>query len=166
MENTDQAAQFKVIDMIKDMHVGMLATRGADGHYHARPMAASDTTFDGSLYFLTDVESGKVHDLEHEGEVLVTFADQAKHKYVSLRGRGIILRDRASIRDHWTQEAKPWFPKGPDDPNIALIKVGIEEAEYWDAPSGRMVVFYAYAKAIMTGQRPGVVGDHERVSMR
>ena len=29
---------------------------------------------------------------------------------------------------------KAWFPKGEDDPEIALIRVTAEKAEYWDAP--------------------------------
>lgn len=166
MDHDDQAAKFKVIEMIRDMPVGMLATRGPDGHFHARPMATSDTSFDGALYFLTDTDSGKVQDLAQESEALVTFAEPSKHMFVSLRGRATILHDKAAIKDHWTREARPWFPKGPDDPNVALIKVDIEEAEYWDAPSGRMLVLYAYTKAMMTGQRPGIVGAHERVTMR
>ena len=46
-----------------------------------------------------------------------------------------------------------------------MIKVVVEEAEYWDAPSSKMVVLYAYAKGLVTGQKPGNVGEHERVAM-
>ena len=165
VDRNDQAAKDKVIEIIKDLHIAMLATRGPDGKFHSRPMAASDATFDGTLYFLTEVESGKVHDLETDREALITFSDPGKQKYVSLRGEGSIIRDKSAIREHFNAEARAWFPKGADDPTVALIKVEIEEAEYWDAPSGKMVVLYAYAKALVTGQKPGNVGEHERVSM-
>ena len=69
------------------------------------------------------------------------------------------------MRDHWTPSAKAWFPKGVDDPDIAVITVDVEDAEYWDAPSGKIVVLYAYAKAVVTGHKPGNVGEHERVSL-
>lgn len=166
MDRSDQAAKDKVVEMIKDLRIAMLSTRGPDGKFHSRPMAASDANFDGTLYFFTEAESGKTHDLEADPETLITFSDHDKHKYVALRGRGEILRDRAAIKKHWTLEARAWFPKGEDDPNIALIKVDIEDAEYWDASSGKMVVLYAYAKALVTGQKPGNVGEHERVSMK
>ena len=166
MDRSDRAAKDKVMEMIKDLNIAMLSTRGPDGKFHSRPMAASDATFEGTLYFLTDIESGKIHDLETDPETVITFSDHGKQKYVALRGHGEILRDRAAIKDHWTSAARAWFPKGQDDPSIALIKVEIEEAEYWDAPSAKMVVLYAYAKALVTGQKPGNVGEHERVSMK
>ena len=66
MERNDQAAKDKVMELIKDIPIAMLSTRGPDGKFHSRPMATSDTAFDGKLYFLTDIESGKTHDLEPE----------------------------------------------------------------------------------------------------
>lgn len=166
MDQSDHSAKTKVMEMIKDLHIAMLSTRGPDGKFHSRPMAASDATFAGTLYFLTEHEFGKIHDLQNDPETLITFSDPAKQKYVALRGHGEISRDREAIKDHWTPAARAWFPKGQDDPSIALIKVEIEQAEYWDAPSGKMVVLYAYAKALLTGHKPGNVGEHERVSMK
>jgi general stress protein 26 len=151
--------------MIKDLHIAMLSTRGTDGKFHSRPMAISAVKFDGTLFFLTDVESGKVHDLENDPETIVTFSDDATHRYVALRGHGEIVTDRDAVKDHWSPEARPWFPKGADDTSAILIKVDIEDAEYWDAPAGRMVVLYAYAKAIVTGGKPGNVGDHGRIKI-
>ena len=167
MDRNDQAAKDKVMELIKDIPIAMLSTRGPDGKFHSRPMATSDTAFDGKLYFLTDIESGKTHDLETDAESLVTYSDHSANRYVALRGRGTISQDKAAIAEHWTAAARAWFPKGgKDDPSVALITVDIEVAEYWDAPSGKMVMLYAYAKALATGQKPGNIGDHDRVSMR
>ena len=165
MEKDAPDAKNKVMEMVKDLHVAMLSTRGPDGKFHSRPMAVSDATFRGSLYFLTDIGSGKIHDLATYPETIVTFADPGHQKYVAMRGRGTITQDKAAIKDHWTAAARAWFPKGTDDPDIALIEVELEEAEYWDAPSGKMVVLYAYAKAFVTGKRPGNVGENARVDM-
>ena len=165
MNQHDEATRTKVMEMVKTLSIAMLSTRGTDGKFHSRPMAASDAEFSGTLYFLTDVGSGKTHDLERDPETIVTFSDRHTQQYVAIRGRGSITTDRSAIRDHWTAAAKAWFPKGVDDPSIALIKVDVEDAEYWDAPSGKMVVLYAYAKAAITGQKPGNVGENERVSI-
>ena len=165
MDQHDEATRTKLIEMIKDLDIGMLSTRGTDGKFHSRPMAVSDVEFKGKLYFLTDVRSGKVHDLETDPETIATFSDPKAQRYVALRGRGSLTTDKTTIRDHWTSEARAWFPKGVEDPDIALIALDIEDAEYWDAPSGKMVVLYAYAKAALTGHKPGNVGENERVSM-
>ena len=151
--------------LLKKVRIGMMSTRGNDGHFHSRPMATSDVEFDGSLYFLTDDHSGKVHDLAKEPETLVTYADEGQQVYVALRGTGELIHDTAQVKAHWTAAARGWFPKGPEDPEIALIKVTIEDAEYWDAPNGKMVVLLAYAKAVITGKRPGNIGEHERVNL-
>ena len=163
MTGTDKDAQKKLMDLIEGMHIGMLATRGADGKFRSRPMALADSAFDGHLYFLTGDESGKVHDLERDGETVITFADPSKSSYVALRGDASISTDRAVIKKHWSEQARGWFPKGSDDPNLAVITVKIEEAEYWDSPSGTMVVAYGYAKALLTGEPVKSPGDHAKV---
>ena len=164
MASDDRDDHRKVMELIKGMRIAMLATRGSDGKYRSRPMAVSDTDFDGSLYFLTGEGSGKVHDLEADRETVVTFSDSHKSSYVALRGEAEILHDKAEIKKHWSEPARAWFPKGTDDPNIALIRVKIDEAEYWDQPSGKMVLVFGYAKAMLTGEPPHV-GDHGKVSM-
>ena len=127
-------------------------------------MAISDTGFEGTLYFLTGEGSGKVHDLERDPETVVTFADPGKNSYVALRGVATIVTDREQIKAHWTEIARAWFPKGTDDPDLALISVKIDEAQYWDQPSGNMVIAYGYVKAVLTGEPPHL-GQHGSVSM-
>lgn len=154
----------KVIDLIKGLKIAMMSTRSPDGKYRSRPMALADTEFDGSLYFLTAESSGKVHDLEKDNETVITFADSHKNSYVAMRGEASILHDRDAVKRHWTESARPWFPKGTDDPNLTLIRVKIEEAEYWDQPNGAVVQVYGYAKAMLTGEPPKV-GEHGKVSL-
>ncbi|MEJ1159611.1 pyridoxamine 5'-phosphate oxidase family protein [Prosthecomicrobium sp. N25] len=150
----DQAAKDKVFELIKDARIAMMATRGEYGTMHARPMGTNHTEFHGELWFLTDVRSEKVHDLERDDEVLLAYSDTAKQNYVSISGRGEVLRDRAILKDLWFEAARTWFPKGVDDPDLAAIKVTVEMAEYWDSPSSAMVYIYGYAKALTTGRRP------------
>ncbi len=51
-------------------------------------------------------------------------------------------------------------PQGADDPALALVRVQVDIAEYWDSPSGTMLMAYGYVKAVTTGKRPdtGEVG--------
>ena len=164
-DHVDQGSKERVVELLKQVRNAMMATKGADGHFHSRPMATSDIEYDGSLYYLTNDHSGKISDIKRDDEVLLTYADESKQIYLSLRGRGEVITDKAIIKQHWTAAARGWFPKGVDDPELALIKVQIEEAEYWDAPNGKVVVLLAYAKAMLTGQKPGNIGEHARVTV-
>lgn len=159
---TDQAAKAKVFELVKDARLCMMATRGEYGTMHARPMATNHTDFDGELWFLTDAGSEKTHDLDRDDEVLLTYADPSKQNYVSISGRGALVRDRQTLKDLWWEGARTWFPKGVDDPNLAAIRVTVEMAEYWDSPSSALVYAYGYAKAVTTGRRPDP-GENETV---
>ncbi|MGH7244613.1 MAG: pyridoxamine 5'-phosphate oxidase family protein [Phycisphaerales bacterium] len=45
---------------------------------------------------------------------------------------------------------KAWWPSGPDDPSIAIIRVHVESAEYWDGPSNTLFTLQVI-KSLVTG---------------
>jgi general stress protein 26 len=49
-----------------------------------------------------------------------------------------------------------WFPEGKDSPNVALLLVEADSAEYWDSPGGRIASALAFAKSKVTGEKPDV----------
>lgn len=51
----------------------------------------------------------------------------------------------------WQKPLKTWFPKGLDDPDLALLKVEVEHAEYWDQNGGLITVALGFIKATVTG---------------
>ena len=151
----------KLWSMMKGIQIAMLTTDD-DGRLRARPMAASQSGFDGTLWFFTRSESHKVE--EGAGhQVGVTYADAGKQDYVSLSGKAELVTDKASIKSHWAEYVRVWFPKGIEDPTIALLKVTVDAAEYWDAPNSKMVHAYGYVKAVVTGEPPHP-GDNKKIS--
>lgn len=159
---TEREAREKVWSMIKDIRICLMVTQEADGQMRSRPMAAQQQEFDGELWFFTAAASGKVHDLERSGRVLLGYADTSGQNYVSITGHAQLVRDRTQIQQRWSELLRTWFPKGPDDPAIALIRVRVETAEYWDSVSSTMVHAYGYIKARLTGSPPDP-GDHGKV---
>lgn len=153
--------------MIKDIQVAMMTTQDDNGDLHARPMGTlSHAGFDdGSLWFFTDVASGKIAELHNDWHVNLAYADPRHQTYVSVAGLGTVVRDRGRIHALWRDILSTWFPNGRDDPAIALIRVTVRSAAYWDAPSSTMVHAYGYAKAKLTGEAPHP-GEHGRVSFR
>ena len=81
-----------------------------------------------------------------------------------MSGLARLNRDRAVIDQHWSELLRTWFPKGKDDPEIALLEVTVQQAEYWDAPSSTMLHAYGYVKAAVTGKSPEP-GGHGTVSL-
>ena len=147
----------KLAKLIKGINVAMMTTRDDDGTLRARPMQTQNEEFDGTLWFFTQASSHKVDEINHEHEVNLTYADAGRNHYVSVSGKATLVRDRAKIDELWTPALKAWFPKGKDDPEVALLKVDVSKAEYWDMPSSTLVKLVGFTKAVLTGQeyRPG-----------
>ena len=161
MTGTSQnEATQKMWAMMKDISFAMLTTED-DDNLRARPMVAAQSDFDGVLWFFTRASSHKVGEVQQDQRVGVTYSDPSKQDYVSLSGKARLVRDKASIDAHWGESMRTWFPKGKDDPDIALLKVDVTMAEYWDAPNSTMVHAYGYLKAVVTGEPPHPGGNEK-----
>ena len=154
----------KLAERIKGVEIAMLTTAMPTGKLRSRPMATQQTEFDGTLWFFTDSESAKVHEVAGDSHVNVSYADVDGNRYISVTGRAFVIRDVAKMRELWNPILKAWFPKGLDDPHLALLKIEVDEAEYWDGPSSRMVQILGMAKAAITGERYKA-GEHEKVTL-
>lgn len=154
----------KLWNMIKGIGFAMLTSDDGDV-LRSRPMVASQKEFDGNLWFFTRASSHKVDEVERDRRVNVSYADAGQQNYVSMSGNARLVRDKATIHQHWGEALRTWFPKGIDDPDIALLKVEVTQAEYWDAPSSTMVHAYGYAKAVVTGEPPHP-GENKKLNLR
>jgi len=157
-------ATAKLWEMIKDIRVAMLTTVD-HGHLRARPMWSLQDRFNGSLCFFTRQSSAKMDEIEANHQVNLAYADPNRQNYVSVSGFARLTRDEARMKELWREPMRTWFPDGLDDPDLCLMEVEVEEAEYWDSPSSAMVHLYGYAKAVLTG-RPPQPGDNEKVNFQ
>jgi general stress protein 26 len=148
-------------DLIGSIKVAML-TSVDDGQLRSRPMVAAQQDFAGALFFFTRYESAKAGEVREHSQVNVSYAEPDKQIYVSLSGSAEIIRERAVIEAHWSEAMRTWFPQGKADPDIAILKVNVDQAEYWDAPSSAMVYLFGYVKAITTGKSPHP-GENEKL---
>lgn len=154
----------KLWGMIKDIRFTMMTTIDDDGTLRSRPMVAQQSEFDGDLWFFTGADTHKVDEVNQHHEVNLSYADPDDQNYVSISGTAQLVRDRKKIEELWSEPLATWFPKGKDDPNIALLRVHVTKAEYWDSPSSAMVHAYGYVKAKLTGEPPHP-GDNKKINM-
>ena len=129
----------KLATMIRGIKVAMLTTIGPDGRLKSRPMATQDAEYDGTLWFFTQSGSEKVGEVLQFPHVNASYVSVEDHRYVSLSGRATVVQDTEKARELWTAAHRTWFPQGLDDPELALLRVDVERAEYWDMLSSAMV---------------------------
>lgn len=134
-----QEAIRTLADLIRDVPVAMLTTTGM-GRLRSRPMVTQRAPFDGTLWFLTARGAGKTSEIRERQAVHVTFVSPNDNRYVWASGTATLVDDHERVEALWHDGYRPWFPAGPADESVSLITVRVEEAGYWDAASGRMVL--------------------------
>ena len=154
----------KIGELIKDIRICMLTTAGSDGSFDSRPMATQKTDFDGTVWFLTRNESGKVHEIQDDAHVSLLYSDTSDSKYVVAKGRASVNQDKSKIHELWNPMFKAWFPGGEDDPSVAVLKVTITEAQFWQASSSKIVMGVKYLAAAVTGDH-SKIGVHGKVEL-
>ncbi len=148
--------------LIRDIRVGLLTTMDRGGRFHTRPVETLRLEADRTLWFFTDWSSPKADELQHDLRLSVGYADPTRHVYVAVSGSGSLFRDVQKARELWTLEQRAYYPKGPEDERLALLRVQIERAEYWIAP-GHASYLLAAATAAITGTPAGIIGEHHRI---
>jgi len=151
----------RVWELMEKISICMLVNWDGD-ELRSRPMAAYVRRSDNAVYFLADARHHKDDDIRHYAKVCLAFADLGNQKFLSLSGPADVSADRAKINDLWSTPAKAWWDS-PDDPNIRVLKITPDEAQYWEGP-GKVVSTVKMAIAAMSGNRPDL-GDNKRVTM-
>lgn len=145
----------KVRDLMQDIGLCMFVTLDEQGRMRSRPMALMGLDRDGkTAWFFTDGRTPKAQEIGHDGRVLLAFSSPSQQDYVSVYGQADVRRDAGKAKELWSEGARVWFPDGAESPNLALIAVTIEGAQYWDSPSSTVIYAYGYAKAMLTGTPP------------
>jgi general stress protein 26 len=127
-------------EKIKDIRIAMMTTIEPDGSLHSRPMVTQDieaVKFDGDFWFLTSAGSPKVSEVEEHRQVNLSYSSSDKHLFVTVSGTAQFVDDRKKIKDLWNPVAKSWFQTGPEDPDVVLMKVHVESAEFWEGPASK-----------------------------
>lgn len=165
---TAQTADWtKFWDLIRDTKFGMFTASSASGHLHSRPM----TTLNGKddrgnvLWFFMSKSSEPVLDIARNPQVNVAYGNPGSDAYVSVSGVATVVEDMEKKKAFWSPMAQAWFGGGVSDPDVALVAVTIEQAEYWNVQENRATQLFEMAKAAMTGTRPNI-GEHREMRTR
>ncbi len=151
-------------ELIEDFRVAMLTSMDENGALRSRPMATLYTKFDGDLWFFTHAHTNKVDEVQQHHQINVCYVDSDRERYISVSGRAELVRDRRQVEVLWNPIYKTQFPQALADPDLALLKMSVELAEYWDPRASAMVQFAGLIKSIVT-DKPFENGVHEVIAL-
>jgi len=156
MSPMNQENEFKILrDLIKGIEIAMLTTITEEGLV-SRPMKTQEVEFDGDLWFFTKKDTSKYDEILHNQQVNVAYVGKS---YVSVRGKTEIVEDLAKKKELWSKMYEKIMQTTYDDPNVILIKVNVEAAEYWEQDNFIKKMAYYYKR--MTGQSTESVNINE-----
>jgi general stress protein 26 len=152
----------RIWQVIERVGVCMLTTHSANG-FRARPTEPRPDRAAGLIWIVTDLRSGKEHEIEAEHDVGLTFVDAKEKAYLSITARAEVLPDHAKAAEVWRFTDNLWW-KGPDDPNVCVLRITPLTAELWDGPASTTVAAFEFVKARLTGGKPNL-GENRKVTV-
>ena len=158
--------------LIDGMDIAMFTTRRPDGHLVSRPMATQERVTGVDLWFVTDISSHKLNELESDSHVNLAYYNMKSREWVSVAGLATVTQDRAMIQKLYKLDWKAWFGDeggerdgSASDPRLALILVEAHSVEYMVTTKPYPIVLFEVAKGIITGARPDV-GEQRSLNAR
>lgn len=116
--------------LLKKIDICQFATLGEGGALHSRPMSNnSEVEFDGDSWFFAPSDGRLVAELEKDPAAVTAYRDG--YTFVAVSGRASIETDAELKKQHWQKDLERWFPNGPEDPNVSLLHLEAEHAEWW-----------------------------------
>ena len=150
--------------LVEGIEVAMVTTRRPDGMLVSRPMGTQEHRPGADFWFVTDVESAKVDDLELDPHVSLAYFNTKTWEWVSVAGTVRVSQDRALIRELYKPDWKAWFGDeggardgGPDDPRYALLLVDAHSVIYGKKNKPKPIALFEIARGIATGTPPDVM---------
>jgi general stress protein 26 len=118
--------------VMKDLDFCMMTTKGVRGRLHSRPMSNNrNVDWDGDTWFFSYADASQVKEIKRDKSVNLSYAVPDDILFVSLVGNAQIVKDDAKKKELWYDDLARWFPKGPEDKKVVLIKVEAKLAQYW-----------------------------------
>lgn len=154
---------------LQGQRIAMLTVRQADGLLVSRPMTPQAMDADGAIWILVahGVTTEAVAQPGPGGNdaVNLAFSDERRATYISIAARATLVEELARKQALWSLMARRWFPGGPEDPSLALLRLQPQRAELWDGPSSGTLRALVFAASVLTGSPLGR-GRHEVLGIR
>jgi general stress protein 26 len=105
-----------------------------------------------------------VHNLVVNPHVNISYADPKTDTYVSVSGLASVVESMNQKERFWNTLVEAWFEEGITDPDVALVCVQIDSAEYWSVREGKLAQAGKMLKATLMGEQLTELGEHGKIS--
>ncbi|GAC1594003.1 MAG: hypothetical protein NVS3B19_16340 [Ginsengibacter sp.] len=149
---SSQEAIKKIQTIAGETDFCMFITLLGEKPLQGRPMSTQKIDDDGNIWFFSQESSNKNMQIKSDDHVQLFYSNNKSSEFLSVYGSAEVLKDTTKAKELWTPWVKTWFPDGPDDPNLTLIKVTPLDSYYWDTKNNRLVSLIKIAVGALTGK--------------
>lgn len=149
-----------VTKIMEDTRIAVL-TYVEGGRLVSVPMGTQDLDDPGTVHFISEADSDKMHAIAANPQVNVTYSSD--DGWVSLSGTAARNDDRELLERLWDPSAGAFMEGDADNPANTLLTVTAETARYWATP-GSIATVVQMAKGLVSDSRPDL-GDSGTVSL-
>ncbi|WP_336659281.1 pyridoxamine 5'-phosphate oxidase family protein [Leucobacter sp. USHLN153] len=160
MSTETQLTPETVIELMREERFVMMSTATAEGKIVSHPMTPQEVTDTGEVWFFIGLQGDQADAIRANPQVNLAFAETGS--WLSVAGKAEFVEDRAKAAELWDGQVDAYFDGGLEDPNLGLLRVSGESAQYWGVPGGKVMAAVKMAAAKVTGQEgPGKAGTVE-----
>ena len=150
-----------VAEIMRETRIAVLTYVTPAGALVSTPMGMQDFEEPGTTWFITELDTDKVHAIQADPRVNVSYSSKAG--WVSLTGTARVSEDRAKLEELWDASAGIFMSGGPEDPTNVLLEIDGATAEYWESP-GKVSAAIQLAKGLVSDAEPDL-GDNDTVTL-
>lgn len=151
--------------IIKDVKFTMFSTITTDEkHIHACPMTTNKNELENAkIWFIGDKTTEMVKDIEKNPQVNLSYTSTDDKNFVSINGVAKLIDDKAKLDELWSPIYNAFYEHGKDDPNVQIICVECNGAEYWQSGNSVVNMFKLASAALQDGKIADSLGSHASV---
>lgn len=132
MSASSTLTQSEVVDIMRSKRFVMLTTVTAEGKLVSHPMTPQEVTDEADVWFFVGLDGDQADALRAAPEVNLAFAEAGS--WLSISGSVEFVDDSAKIEQLWDGAVDAYFD-GAKDPNLGLIRVIGNSAQFWGCPA-------------------------------
>ena len=122
----------EIARMLREIDICLFSTLGDGGQLHARPMSNNgEVEWDGNSWFFAPSGGRLVAELRAEPAAVTAYRADARFAFVSVSGPVTIEDDIELKKRYWQEDLKRWFPGGPEDPGVTLLRLDSHHVDWW-----------------------------------
>lgn len=144
--------QQDVVERLRNADIAMLTTALPDGKLLSHPMSIQGVSEDADVWFFLALDGDQAEALRGDPHVNLSVTEAGS--WLSVAGQARLVEDRTMIEQLWTEHAREYFPQGTEDPNLGLLRISGDSAQFWGMPGGKVAGLAQIAKAKVTGDQP------------